>query len=74
VDAAPTLDKIEWVVTVAATIGSFSEVKGFILAGAAITLGEKAKMSGCVLALAAITLGAGCDINNDLVNSPTIID
>jgi hypothetical protein len=68
VDAAPTSDRIEWVVTAAATIGALSDLKGSVLAGAAITLGEKAKVSGRVLALAAITLGADCDINNDLVN------
>jgi hypothetical protein len=70
----PTSTQIEWAVTAAVTLGSLSDVKGSVLAGAAITLGEKAKVSGCVLALAAITLGAECDINYDLVEPKTIIE
>jgi hypothetical protein len=67
----PTSHQIEWTVTVAATLGALSEVKGSILAGAAITLGAEAKISGVILAMAGVTLGAECDINGDKVNSPS---
>jgi hypothetical protein len=67
----PESYQIEWDVTLGATLGASSEVKGSILAGAAITLGLAAKVSGCILALAGVTLGAECDINEDMVTSPT---
>jgi hypothetical protein len=67
----PTSHQIEWDVTLAATLGALSEVKGSILAGAAITLGAAAKVSGCILALAGVTLGMECDVNEDKVDSPS---
>jgi hypothetical protein len=70
----PASHQIEWAVTAAATLGSLSDVKGTILAGAAITLGAQASVSGCILALAGISLGADCDINKDNVPSPSQLD